>query len=220
YGGAEGRGRLLLVAPNVVAAQQALDVPMNDFALWVCLHEATHRLQFTAVPWLRDYFSGEVTGFLSAAESTAAGILERLPGVISSAREGKGGMGLIELLQGPEQRAMLDRLLALTTLLEGHADHVMDAVGPSVVPTVATIRGRFTARRRGGGLLDRLLRALLGVEAKVRQYAVGSAFTKQVVEAVGMTGFNAVWTSPETLPTRAELAEPDAWLRRVATARR
>ncbi|MBO0851142.1 MAG: zinc-dependent metalloprotease, partial [Pseudonocardia sp.] len=84
YGGAEGRGRLLLVAPNVVAAQQALDVPMNDFALWVCLHEATHRLQFTAVPWLRDYFSGEVTGFLSAAESTAAGILERLPGVISS----------------------------------------------------------------------------------------------------------------------------------------
>jgi coenzyme F420 biosynthesis associated uncharacterized protein len=200
-----------------VAAQQALDVPMNDFALWVCLHEATHRLQFTAVPWLRDYFSREVTAFLSAAESTAAGILERLPGVISSAREGKG-MGLIELLQGPEQRAVLDRLLALTTLLEGHADHVMDAVGPAVVPTVTTIRGRFTARRRGGGLLDRLLRALLGVEAKVRQYAVGSAFTRHVVDAVGMPGFNEVWASPRTLPTRAELAEPDAWLRRVATA--
>ncbi|WP_051581047.1 zinc-dependent metalloprotease [Pseudonocardia acaciae] len=215
YGGADGEGRLLLVAPNVVAAQQALDVPMDDFALWVCLHEATHRLQFTAVPWLRDYFSGEVTGFLSAAETTAAGILERLPGVISSAREGKGGMGLIELLQGPEQRAMLDRLLALTTLLEGHADHVMDAVGPAVVPSVATIRGRFTARRRGGGLLDRLLRALLGVEAKVRQYAVGSAFTKHVVDSVGMTGFNKVWTSPATLPTRAELTDPDAWLRRV-----
>jgi coenzyme F420 biosynthesis associated uncharacterized protein len=168
------------------------------------------------VPWLRDYFAGEVTAFLSATESTASGILERLPGVLSSARQTKDSMGLIELLQGPEQRAVLDRLLALTTLLEGHADHVMDAVGPSVVPSVATIRSRFTARRRGGGLLDRLLRALLGVEAKVRQYAVGAAFTKAVVGEVGMDGFNAVWTSPATLPTRAELDDPGQWLRRVA----
>jgi coenzyme F420 biosynthesis associated uncharacterized protein len=179
------------------------------------LHEATHRLQFTAVPWLREYFSGEVTAFLSAAESTASGILERLPGMISSARQARDTMGLIELLQGPEQRAILDRLLALTTLLEGHADHVMDAVGPSVVPSVATIRARFTSRRRGGGLLDRLLRALLGVEAKVRQYAVGAAFTKAVVAEVGMAGFNTVWTSPDTLPTRAELDDPAQWLRRV-----
>jgi coenzyme F420 biosynthesis associated uncharacterized protein len=215
YGGADKQGRLLLVAPNVVAAQQALDVSLEDFALWVCLHEATHRLQFTAVPWLREYFSGEVTAFLSAAESTASGILERLPGIVSSARHTRDTMGLIELLQGPEQRAILDRLLALTTLLEGHADHVMDAVGPSVVPSVATIRSRFTARRRGGGLLDRLLRALLGVEAKVRQYAVGAAFTKAVVREVGMAGFNRVWTSPDTLPTRAELGEPGQWLRRV-----
>ena len=216
FGGADGEGKLLLVAPNVVAAQQALDVSLDDFALWVCLHEATHRLQFTAVPWLRDYFAGEVTAFLSATESTASGILERLPGVLSSARQTRDSMGLIELLQGPEQRAVLDRLLALTTLLEGHADHVMDAVGPSVVPSVATIRSRFTARRRGGGLLDRLLRALLGVEAKVRQYAVGAAFTKAVVGEVGMDGFNAVWTSPDTLPTRGELDDPGQWLRRVA----
>ncbi|HEY2203307.1 MAG TPA: zinc-dependent metalloprotease [Pseudonocardia sp.] len=216
FGGADGEGKLILVAPNVVAAQQALDVSLDDFALWVCLHEATHRLQFTAVPWLREYFAAQVTEFLSAAEATAAGILERLPGVISSARGGnKDGLGLIELLQGPEQRVVLDRLLALTTLLEGHADHVMDAVGPDVVPTVATIRNRFTARRRGGGLLDRLLRALLGVEAKVRQYAVGAAFTTAVVDEIGMAGFNTVWAAPENLPTRAELADPPSWVRRV-----
>jgi coenzyme F420 biosynthesis associated uncharacterized protein len=215
FGGADQQGRLLLVAPNVVAAQRALDVPLGDFTMWVCLHEATHRLQFTAVPWLRDYFSAQVTEFLSAAEQTAVGILERLPSAIASARGNKDGLGLIELLQGPEQREVLDRLLALTTLLEGHADHVMDAVGPAVVPTVSTIRTRFTARRHGGGLLDRLLRALLGVEAKVRQYAVGSAFTDAVVNEVGMAGFNQVWTSPDTLPTRAELADPKAWVARV-----
>src|SRR5689334_1936131 len=216
FGGPAGDGRLLLVAPNVHAAQQALGVSSNDFGMWVCLHEATHRLQFTAVPWLRDYFAQEVGRFLSMADGTRGGILERLPEAISAIR-GSGGdsLVLVELLQGPEQRAVLDRLLALTTLLEGHADHVMDAAGPEVVPSVETIRARFTLRRRGGGLVDRLLRALLGVEAKVKQYAVGSAFTKYVVLAVGMDGFNRVWESPETLPTRPELADPAAWLRRL-----
>jgi coenzyme F420 biosynthesis associated uncharacterized protein len=216
FGGSDGAGKLLLVAPNVHAAQRALDVPATDFGLWVCLHEATHRLQFTAVPWLRDHFSAQVGRFLSAADVDGANLVARLPEVARRMRETRGDtLAVVELLQGPEQRALLDRLLALTTLLEGHADHVMDAVGPQVVPSVATIRERFTIRRRGGGLLDRLLRALLGVEAKIRQYAVGSAFTSYVVLAVGMDGFNRVWESPETLPSRAELADPAAWLRRV-----
>jgi coenzyme F420 biosynthesis associated uncharacterized protein len=217
FGGPDGDGRLLLVAPNVHAAQQALDVPSTDFGLWVCLHEATHRLQFTAVPWLRSYFADEVGRFLSITQGGDPGaVLERLPDVLRSARStGGDSLAIVELLQGPEQRAVLDRLLALTTLLEGHADHVMDAAGPGVVPSVATIRRRFTARRRGGGLVDRLLRAVLGVEAKVRQYAVGSAFTGHVVLAVGMEGFNRIWESPETLPSRDELADPGAWLRRV-----
>lgn len=215
FGGADRQGRLLLVAPNVHAAQQALDVPSTDFGMWVCLHEATHRLQFTAVPWLRDHFAAEVGSLLSIAQPD--GLAERLPEALRALRDSRGdALALVELLQGPEQRLVLDRLLALTTLLEGHADHVMDAAGPDVVPSVATIRRRFTARRRGGGLIDRVLRALLGVEAKVRQYAVGAAFTRHVVLAAGMDGFNTVWTSPDTLPLRSELEDPAAWLRRVA----
>ena len=214
FGGADGGGRLLLVAPNVHAAQQALDVPSTDFGLWVCLHEATHRLQFTAVPWLREHFAAEVARLLSLTES--AGMVERLPDAVRALRDSRGdALALVEVLQGPEQRAVLDRLLALTTLLEGHADHVMDAAGPDVVPSVATIRQRFTIRRRGGGLVDRVLRALLGVEAKVRQYAVGGAFVRHAVLATGMDGFNRVWESPDTLPTRAELDHPGDWVRRI-----
>jgi len=215
-------GRLLLVAPNIVGAQRALDVPAADFRMWVCLHECTHRLQFTAVPWLRDYFAGEVASFLSGLDETANGAFSRLPELIKAVRArppaDKGPVGLMELLQSPRQRAVFDRLIALSTLLEGHADHVMDAVGPVVVPSVATIRARFTARRRGGGLLDRVLRTLLGVDAKVKQYAAGAAFTRHVVDEVGMTGFNAVWTSPETLPLRAEISDPAAWVRRIHTS--
>jgi coenzyme F420 biosynthesis associated uncharacterized protein len=224
FGGAEdgapGGGRLLLVAPNIIAAQRALDVPEDDFRLWVCLHECTHRLQFTAVPWLRGYFAGEVRRFLTGLDETATNALTRLPEAIRATRrrpeDGSGGpIGLMEMLQSPQQREVFDRLIALSTLLEGHADHVMDAVGPTVVPSVATIRARFTARRRGGGLLDRILRTVLGVDAKVKQYAVGAAFTRHVVDEVGMAGFNAVWTSPETLPRRAEMSDPAAWVRRV-----
>lgn len=219
--GGEG-GRLLLVAPNIVGAQRALNVSAEDFRLWVCLHECTHRLQFTAVPWLRGYFAAEVAALLSSIDERALDAVGRLPEALRTARERvragepkTGPIGLIELFQSPEQRRQLDRLLALSTLVEGHADHVMDAVGPAVVPSVAVIRGRFAERRKGGGLLDRVLRTLLGVEAKVRQYAEGSAFTARVVDRVGMAGFNAVWTSPDTLPTRAEIADPDAWVRRV-----
>jgi coenzyme F420 biosynthesis associated uncharacterized protein len=221
FGGPEQDGKLLLVAPNIHAAQRALDVPAGDFGLWVCLHEATHRLQFTAVPWLRDYFATEIGRFLSLGRGLGPGggrpaAVERLPDLVRAVRTAKGDtLAVVELLQGPEQRAVLDRLLALTTLLEGHADHVMDAVGPDVVPSVTTIRHRFTIRRRGGGLVDRFLRALLGVEAKVRQYAVGAAFTRYVVLAVGMDGFNQVWAGPENLPTRTELTDPGAWVRRI-----
>ncbi|SDD82751.1 putative hydrolase/uncharacterized protein, coenzyme F420 biosynthesis associated [Actinokineospora iranica] len=215
-------GRLLLVAPNIVAAHQALDVPQEDFRMWVCLHECTHRLQFTAVPWLREYFQNQVSTFISGLDDSANSALTRLPELLKAARgkpdptASSGPMGVMELLQSPAQRVVFDRLIALSTLLEGHADHVMDAVGPMVVPTVSTIRERFTVRRRGGGLLDRLLRSLLGVDAKMKQYAVGAKFTAHVVGEIGMERFNTIWTSPETLPLRSELSDPQAWVRRVS----
>ncbi|WP_197523141.1 zinc-dependent metalloprotease [Actinokineospora pegani] len=214
-------GKLLLVAPNIVAARRALEVDAADFDMWVCLHECTHRLQFTAVPWLRGYFRDQVAGFVGGLEDSAESLSTRLPELLKAARgkpdptSSSGPMGVVELMQSPAQRAVFDRLIAMSTLLEGHADHVMDAVGPVVVPSVTTIRKRFTERRKGGGLLDRVLRSLLGVDAKMKQYAVGAKFTTEVVDTVGMTAFNAIWTSPETLPLRSELSDPQAWVRRV-----
>jgi len=89
-------------------------------------------------------------------------------------------------------------------------------VGPEVVPTVAEIREKFQQRRaKGASRLDMALRKLLGLDAKLRQYRDGERFVRAVVEEVGMDGFNRVWTSPNTLPTKAEISRPADWITRV-----
>lgn len=227
-GGADGAGRLLLVAPNIVHVERELEVDPHDFRLWVCLHEDTHRTQFAAVPWLRDHIQGEIQAFLSETDMDPSTLLERMREVaqsVSGARsqgaEGEekpdaGRAGLVELVQTPTQREILSRLTAVMSLLEGHADYVMDGVGPEVVPSVSEIREKFQKRRAtGAGRLDQVLRKLLGLDAKLRQYREGERFVRAVVEDLGMDGFNRVWTSPNTLPTKSEIVSPADWVARM-----
>ncbi|MGP4001820.1 zinc-dependent metalloprotease [Streptomyces sp. 8N706] len=221
--GEDGGGRLLLVAPNIVHVERELDVQPHDFRLWVCLHEETHRTQFTAVPWLRDHIEGEIQSFLGETEIDPGTLLERLREAAQSLTGNRpdgaddgGARSIVELVQTPAQREILARLTAVMSLLEGHADFVMDGVGPQVVPSVAEIREKFQKRRASGaGRLDQALRKLLGLDAKLRQYRDGERFVRAVVSQVGMAGFNRVWTSPNTLPTKAEIAKPADWVARV-----
>ncbi|WP_097867757.1 zinc-dependent metalloprotease [Streptomyces sp. rh34] len=222
---ADGGGRLLLVAPNIVHVERELDVDPHDFRLWVALHEETHRTQFTGVPWLRDHLRGEIQTFLDETDVDPMTFLERLREAAQSLSgagrpEGEqgeeGGRSLVDIVQTPAQREVLGRLTAVMSLLEGHADFVMDGVGPEVVGSVSEIREKFQRRRaQGAGRLDQALRKLLGLDAKLRQYKDGEKFVRSVVEEVGMDGFNRVWTSPNTLPTKAEIARPADWVARV-----
>ncbi|WP_322762536.1 zinc-dependent metalloprotease [Frankia sp. Cr2] len=217
-------GRLSLVAPNIAHAEQALAVNPHDFRLWVCLHEQTHRIQFTAVPWLRTHLEGEIASFIEATDLDPDVLAERVRSAVSALRgavldRGPNAPSIVEALQTPAQRQVLDRLQALMTLLEGHADQVMDAVGPKVVPTVAEIRSRFDNRRGGGSPIDRFVRRLLGLDLKLLQYRQGGAFVRAVVAEAGVDAFNLVWESPETLPTRSELVDPGAWMQRVLGSR-
>lgn len=211
-------GRLTLVAPNIVMVERELNVDPHDFRRWVCLHEETHRTQFTSVPWLRPYVQRQMTDFLLASDLDPASILARLraaAGAVSGAVRGGDGESLIEAMQNARQREILDRLTAVMTLVEGHGDYVMDAVGPSVVPSVEQIRARFNARRGSGNRGEQAIRKILGIDLKMRQYQQGSAFVRAVVGQAGMASFNRVWTSPQTLPTREELGSPLRWLERV-----
>jgi len=213
-------GRLTLVAPNIVATEQALGVDPHDFRLWVCLHEVTHRTQFAAAPWLQPHVRELLGSYLSASDLDPAAVLSRLRAALGSVGEivrGRSDLSLIELVQTPEQREVLDRVTGLMSLLEGHADVVMDGVGPDVVPSVAAIRDRFEGRRRSGNPVEKMLRRLFGIEMKMKQYAEGAVFVRAVVDDVGMSGFNRVWSGPEMLPTGAEIRDPAAWLARTAS---
>ncbi|MFE1611891.1 zinc-dependent metalloprotease [Streptomyces albidoflavus] len=248
-GAPDGGGRLLLVAPNIVHVERELGVDPHDFRLWVCLHEETHRTQFTAVPWLRDHLEAEIQAFLAETDVDAGTLLERLSDAVQTFTGGRRGetaepsatgtatgpetepgarpgahapeqdtegRSLVDLVQTPAQREILARVTAVMSLLEGHADYVMDGVGPRIVPSVVEIREKFQRRRAAGAnRLDQILRRLLGLDAKLRQYRDGERFVRAVVDEVGMEGFNRVWTSPNTLPTAAEITHPAEWIARV-----
>jgi coenzyme F420 biosynthesis associated uncharacterized protein len=220
-------GRLLLVAPNIVSAEREMGVDPRDFRLWVCLHEETHRVQFGAVPWLREHMMDELRAFVEATDVDPAALAERLKAAAAAAygavRDGfdpdapESGGSLVEAVQTPAQREILDRITALMSLLEGHADFVMDGVGPAVIPSVATIRAKFQSRRKEASRVEHVVRRLLGIDAKLRQYRDGERFVRGAVERAGMDGFNQVWTRPENLPTKDEIADPAAWVTRVVT---
>lgn len=219
----ENGGELLLVYPNVIAVERQLRVAPADFRLWVCLHEVTHRVQFRANPWLAEHMSNSLAVLTQETGEDVAEVIGRLARFVRERRDGiaaepnsAGVLGVLRAVQSEPQQRALDQLLVLGTLLEGHADHVMDAVGPAVVPSVTTIRRRFEERRgRKQPPLQRILRALLGIDAKMSQYTRGKAFVDHVVGRVGMARFNTIWTGPETLPLPAEIEVPQRWIDRV-----
>ncbi|KAB2581907.1 hydrolase [Rhodococcus erythropolis] len=217
-------GTLLLVTPNIVSVERSLRLNPSDFRLWVCLHEVTHRVQFSSSPWLAEYMKESVETLGTTVDESMTDVVGRLAAELRSRKEpdssdgatAGGIIGLLRASQAEPQRDALDRMLVLGTLLEGHADHVMDAVGPAVVPSVATIRAAFDKRRqRKSNPVQRIIKMLLGMDAKMAQYVRGKAFVDAVVLKVGMEQFNTIWTGPETLPLLDEIDNPDAWVKRV-----
>jgi coenzyme F420 biosynthesis associated uncharacterized protein len=211
-------GRLMLVAPNIVAVERKLDVDPHDFRLWVCLHEETHRVQFTGVPWLREHLRGLMEEFIDATDLDPQAMSAMFQQALSEAvkiAKGDSDASLGSMFQNERQTQIVDQMTGVMSLLEGHADVVMDDVGPEVIPTVADIRRKFTQRRQGSGGIDKLIRRLLGLEAKMRQYRDGAVFVRHALDTVGMDGFNAAWSHPDHLPTRSEILEPASWVSRV-----
>ncbi|MDN5806616.1 MAG: zinc-dependent metalloprotease [Brevibacterium sp.] len=205
-------GRLMFVAPAVLIAEEAMNVSPRDFRMWVALHEATHQVQFATAPWLREHMRSLLSQVVATPLKTSG--FRGIPDVFSTVgRIIKGEASMVDLIRDEGMRSALDEASAILSLLEGHADVVMDEVGIEVIPSVRKLRRKFEARRDAGqgGFLSNLL----GMNLKLAQYRDGAAFVRAIRREVGQTGFSAIYASPENLPTSEEIATPSLWLDRV-----
>ena len=209
-------GKLLFVEENIRATAATLGVPLSDFRTWITLHEATHAFEFEANSWLRPYLrehlERQLSGVLDQARELQAGGISAL---VARVREVKDNP--LAALLTPEQRRLFDETQRVMSLLEGFSDWVMDEVGAQVLPNVGLIRDKFEARRsQRRGTLDRLIARLTGLDLKLEQYRRGERFVAGVAAAGGKRAIDALWSGPDALPNEAEMADPTAWVRRVA----
>ncbi|MEA2447188.1 MAG: hypothetical protein QOK47_825 [Actinomycetota bacterium] len=213
------RTPLFFVGPNMVEIERRHGFVPEDFALWVAVHEVTHRFQFEGVPWLRKRFLDLIHTYLGSVELDAKGFTQRLAGAVKRlmARdipaEEKNPM---YLLANDEQRKVIGDIQALMAVVEGHGNYVMDTVGDRVIPTVGRMRAVFDRRREQTSLIQRAVGHAIGLEMKLRQYELGQAFCNSVVAQQGPAALAHLWRDPEHFPSIEELRQPSLWLARVA----
>jgi coenzyme F420 biosynthesis associated uncharacterized protein len=222
--GGERAPRLVFVGPNLATAHAELGEEAELFLRWIAIHETTHSVQFAAVPWLRSHLvellnrviSGASERLDQASLGEAARRLFRSDPRATVRAVMRGD--LPRLLAGPHQERALDALQAAMSVIEGYAEHVMDAVGERLDPGYARLRSRLEARRANRSGLAEVIARLLGLEMKMRQYRLGKAFCDRIAAEAGIATLNDVWRAPAALPTVAELERPKDWLARSAVA--
>lgn len=215
----DDEGLIYFVGPNVAGVEKKFGFEGRDFRLWLALHEVTHRFQFGVATWLRGYLLGMVDAYLDSIELDPGWLVQALRRAIGEVLAGNTehrGFGWVFLLMSQEQREMVRQMQALMSLLEGHGNHVMDAVATDRIPGAGLFRRTLKERRNRGGAEGAFQKAI-GFDAKVRQYDIGERFVAEVIDHAGMDAFNRVWERPENLPTMEEIGRPLDWVGRVAS---
>lgn len=209
------------VGPNVLALERKFAFPPEEFRMWLALHEVTHRAQFTGVPWLRGHFLSLVHASMQAIDPDPARMSETIARIAASIRAGErplGDGGLVALMASPEQRAILDQVNGMMSLLEGHGDITMDRAGRELVPSAQRFSRVLHERRQSVRGLARVVQRLVGLEAKMNQYAQGERFIVEVERAGGAALLARAWEGPENLPSLVEVREPWRWIERMGVA--
>lgn len=218
-GSSDGDGILYFVGPNMVETERHLGFVPEDFALWVSVHEVTHRFQFAGVPWLRERFFQLMAEYLDTVHLDPRKLTERVKeaaGKLTDRSIPSDERNPVYLLSSPEQRAIMDKIQALMSVVEGHGNFVMDAVGEEAIPSFRRMRHVFEGRRKQTGIAQRVINNILGLEMKLRQYEVGREFCDRVADRGGLDAVARIFEDEDGFPTMAELKAPESWLDRVA----
>jgi coenzyme F420 biosynthesis associated uncharacterized protein len=214
-----GAGALLFVVPNIAAFERDWSLDPTEFRTWVGLHEVTHRFEFSR-PWALPRFRELLEDFLSTLELDVEGLQRRFETLDPSNPEAvqemfTGEEALFGTVLDAEQRLKLGRIQAFMAAAEGYGDHVMHALGATLLGTYRQIEEAMR-RYRETEQTDPVFERLLGIEMKREQYRQGKTFCDTVVRLTDEATLARVWDSAEAMPSLPEIDEPRLWLARTA----
>lgn len=205
------RGRLNFVDQNIVATARTLGVSVDQFRVFIALHEVTHAFEFEAYPWVRHHFGDRVSATIEAFAADASQLGDRLRRALTTRGEGHW----LERIMSPQQLEAFHGTQALMSLLEGYSNHVMNAAGERILPGFAEMHDRFERRGERRTAIERAIMRITGLDLKMEQYAAGEQFVAAVTARRGRAFLNQVWTGPAWLPTLAEIRAPELWIDRI-----
>jgi coenzyme F420 biosynthesis associated uncharacterized protein len=211
-------GALLFVVPNITSLERDWSLDVDEFRIWIAIHEVTHRLEF-ARPWALARFRELVEDYTSTLQLDVQDLQRRLETLDPSNPEAIQEMlgsdeGMFGAVLDDEQRLKLGRIQAFMSAAEGYGDHVMHALGARLLSSYARIEEAMR-RYRESEQVDPVLERLLGIEVKREQYRLGKRFCDRVVELTDEATLARMWESAEALPSLPELDEPTLWLART-----
>jgi len=151
------------------------------------------------VPWLRAHFLDLVERSIAIASPDPHQVLEALGRMAVDIRSGRNPLaesGLVGAFASPAQLETLRSIQGMMSLLEGHGDVTMDRAARDLIPNAAHFSKVLRARRESAGGLTRLFQQLIGLEAKLRQYADGASFVREIENAGGPSSFRSLGRHP------------------------
>lgn len=215
---------VMVIPANFETFASEWSIPADDLRLWVCAQEiAMHSV--LRIPHVRATVDEFLSAYAAGFEPDPNALEDRLgsmefdmsdPAAMSGMQSMFGDPELLlGAIQSQAQRDMLPKFEALIAAMVGYVDHIVDAVGSSLLSNTTMISEAVRRRRVEADDSDRFVERLFGLELTQATYDRGAAFVAGIVERAGNDGLVRLWESERTLPTPAELEAPGLWLARI-----
>jgi putative hydrolase len=215
---------LMVIPANFETFASEWSIPADDLRLWVCAQEiAMHSV--LRIPHVRATVEEFLSAYAAGFEPDPNALEDRLGSMEFDMSDPASMSGMQSMFGDPElllgaiqsqaQRDMLPKFEALIAAMVGYVDHIVDAVGSSLLSNTTMISEAVRRRRVEADDSDRFVERLFGLELTQATYDRGAAFVAGIVERAGNDGLVRLWESERTLPTPAELEAPGLWLARI-----
>ncbi len=218
---------LTLVLRNVDEFADDWTLPREAIRLWVCLSDVAHQ-HVLNLDHVRAHLDGLLGEYVSAFSQDPAEIERRMRGLgiddefggsepeLEALQRLAGDPDvLLSAMQSDEQLALMPRIAAVVSTVEGYVDWVLDTLGGRLIPEYDRVTEALRRRRAEAGPSSRFVERLFGLELSQSTFDRGSHFVDGIVERSGTQALSQLWTDEAHLPTPAELDAPGLWLARV-----